>query len=283
MIQNGRGLTVDVSAMGAAADRERAVLASLPKHVRIAADERADVYLISSRAAGWPDRLERALRDGAAGVLLTGAGAAEPGVLESLARLAGQLAVPVLVDVRFAHDPTWAAASAELMRADAQEIIVDCLVHGGADPAASADDGWSLVDLLVTQLTLVRALIPSADTLACAHSSAGSYAVCGEAGGAVVNLAGANSLIGAPSARLQVAGLDRRWDAVFNDGAVAQPTLVTRHTATGSFTLPVRYEGSRRSAWRQLHSAVTAGASVAYGLTELGMDRAVAERLLGAA
>jgi hypothetical protein len=281
MIQNGRGLSVDVSAMGAAADRERAVLASLPKHVRLAAGERADAYLISSRAAGWPDHLERALRDGAGGVLLTGAGAAEPGVLESLARLAGRLAIPVVVDVRFAHDPTWAAALPELTRGESQEVIIDCLVHGGADSLAATDDGWSLVDLLVAQLTLVRPLIPSFDTLACAHYSASGYAVCGEVGGAVVNMAGANSLTGAASLRLQVAGLDRRWDAVFNDGAVAQPTLVTRHTATGSSTLPVLYEGSRRTAWRQLYSAVTAGATVAYGLNELGLDRAVAERLLG--
>jgi len=263
-------LTVD--AVDTAADR--AVLASLPRHFRRGP---GDVHLVHSGESGWADRLAGVIRGGARGALLTGAGTAEPDVpaalavltvLAELAELAASSGVPVVVDVRFGHDPTWAAALPRISLAEV--AIVDGLGHGGHP-----------VDVLVGQLALLRSLLPTGSALRAAHRSATSYAVCGEIDGTVVNLAGAAALPGAPPLRIQVAGLDCRWEAVFDDAAVATPTVVTRMDAAGSVTLPLVYEGSRRCAWRALHRAVVDRAPVRYGLAELLADRTLALDMLG--
>ncbi len=250
-------------------DRQLAVLASLPRRFRLAGSDRPDVHLVPSGAPDWADQLAGAIRDGARGALVTGAGPLELDALAALAASARAARFPVVVGACFVYDPAWVAAL-PAMRADSRRsAIIDSVAQGG-EP----------VDLLTGQLAMLRPLLGDLAALRAAHLAASSYAVCAEIGESVLNLAGAVSLPGAPPLRIQLSSLVHRWDAVFNDAAPATPTAVTRLDATGTLTFPLRYESSHRFAWLALHAAITDAQPPGYGLDELLADRALATRLL---
>jgi hypothetical protein len=249
------------------------VLESLPLHFRVA-DSEPDVFLIASMASDWLDRLSGAVRRGAKGVLVTGSGTADTDALREAKAAAAVSGTSIVVDTASWYDPNWKRALAEIAADSGRGAILDCVAH--------APRSALLADVLVGQLSIVRPLLDESPALELVHASVLHYAICGESGDTVVNLVGAASLPGAPPLRLQVASLERRWDVLFADASTAFAAAVTRLDASGSFMLAPIYENSRRSAWRELHAAITDEGPVSYGLGELIADRLWATELLRA-
>jgi len=59
-------------------------------------------------------------------------------------------------------------------------------------------------------------------------------------------------------------------------GTYAVPATFRSHGRAGTSRPPVSYESGVRTAWRNLHAAVTSGQPVRYGLRDLALDLAAA-------
>jgi hypothetical protein len=152
-------VALDTSDLAAAA-LHRAVLASLPQRFLITQkqSEGADIAVVSGRDPSWIDRVVARVDAGAKGILLAAPTAADPAQIRHLAiRLAGRAIVAV--DARFAADPTWAAARAE--------IATDARTASLVDSVVTVEDATedALFGGLVEQLAILRPLIESFDHL----------------------------------------------------------------------------------------------------------------------
>jgi hypothetical protein len=266
-------VALDTSDLAAAA-LHRAVLASLPQRFLITQkqSEGADIAVVSGRDPSWIDRVVAMVDAGAKGILLAAPTAADPAQIRHLAiRLAGRAIVAV--DARFAADPTWAAARAEIATGARTASLVDSVV---TVEDATED---ALFGGLVEQLAVLRPLIESFDHLTCVHHSPRQLAVVGNSGAVAVSLTASAASASGCSLRLDVVSSVRRWQAHFADDALARPTEITVYDGTGARSRPWHYASAHRTTWLQLHAAITEEASVFhYSLADLATDLELAHR-----
>ena len=251
----------------------RAVLASLPQRFLVTGKrvgECADIVVVSAQEPFWLDRVRRAVDAGTKGILLATPTAADPAQVRTLAT--GGLVVAV--DMRFAPDPSWAGA--------VSEIIVDARNASLIDSVVTVEDATesSLFAGLVEQVALVRSLLGSFDHLGCIHRTARQHALVGHSGGAAVSLTAVASQTLGSTLRMDVVSVARRWQARFNNTALARPTEIVLYDGNGALSRPLVYTSGRRSTWMQLHAAITQQASIPYSLEDLATDLEIAKRAL---
>jgi hypothetical protein len=267
-------VALDTSDLAAAA-LHRAVLASLPQRFLITEkqSEGADIAVISGRDPSWIDRVVAAVDAGSKGILLAAPTAVDPAQIRHLAiRFAGQAIVAV--DARFAADPTWAAARAEIATGARTASLVDSMV---TVEDATED---ALFGGLVEQLAVLRPLFESFDHLTCVHHSPRQLAVVGNSGAVAVSLTASAPSVSGCSLRLDVVSSVRRWQAHFADDALARPTEITVYDGTGARSRPWLYASAHRTTWLQLHAAITEEASVFhYSVADLATDLELAHRV----
>jgi hypothetical protein len=269
-------VALDTSDLAAAA-LHRVVLASLPQRFLITQKQsegadRADIAVVSGRDPSWIDRVVATVDAGAKGILLAAPTAADPAQIRRLAiRFAGRAIVAV--DARFAADPTWAAARAEIATGARTASLVDSVVT----VEDATKDG--LFGGLVEQLAVLRPLIESFDHLTCVHHSR-QLAVVGNSGAVAVSLTASARPASGCSLRLDVVSSVRRWQAHFADDALARPTEITVYDGTGTRSRPWLYASAHRTTWLQLHAAITEEASIFhYSLADLATDLELAHRV----
>jgi hypothetical protein len=254
--------------------RQRSVLASLPRRFVIAAEEPADVVVVSGLVANWPDEVIRAVDSGARGVLVVDPGPADPDRVRDAADAAAGRAI-VAVETAYATDRTWMAARQEVAADARTASIVDSVVEVPADRPGAAR-----VNALVDQLAVVRPLLGSLDALRLLDRSERRYLLGAPVGGVRVMLAGVASAIGREALSLDVVAAERRWQIRFDETALGRPTDVTVYDRTGARSHPLLYESGRRVAWQRLHDALTGDGAVGYDLNDLSSDLRLARRLL---
>lgn len=265
-------VALDTSDLAAAA-LHRAVLASLPQRFLITGKrvgECADIVVVSGREPAWMDRVGLAIDAGAKGILLATPTAADPAQVRTLAT--GGLVVAV--DMRFAPDPGWAAAVSDIAVEARSASLIDSIVTV-EDAIESA-----LFAGLVEQITLVRSLLGSFDHLGCIHRTARQHALVGHSGRAAVSLTAIASQTPGSTLRMDVVSAARRWQAHFDDTALARPTEITLYDGNGALSRPFLYASGRRSTWMRLHAAITEQASIPYSLEDLATDLEIAKRAL---
>ena len=265
-------LTVALDATDSAAALHRAVLASLPRRFLITGKrvgECADIVVVSGQEPSWMDRVGLAVDAGAKGILLTAPTAVDPAQVRSL--VTGGL---VAVDIRFAPDPGWAAA--------VSDIAVDTRSASLIDSVVTVEDATesSLFAGLVEQVALVRSLFGSFDYLGCIHRTNRQHALVGHSGGAAVSLTAVASETPGSTLRMDVVSAARRWQAHFDDTALARPTEITLYDGNGALSRPLLYASGRRSTWMQLHAAITEQASIPYSLEDLATDLEIVKKAL---
>jgi hypothetical protein len=251
----------------------RSVLASVPRRFLIAERGPADVAVVSGRHRAWPDQVSRAVDDGARGVLVVRPGLVDPELVRGLVRTVAGRAV-VAVDTPFATDPTWTAAQTEVAADAATASIVDSVAS-----IADGEDG-DIVDALVGQLAVVRPLLGPLDGLRRLHRGDRGYLLGAHTRGPTVMLSGVTSAAGRAALALDVVASERRWQARFDDTALASPTEVTRYDETGAHIRPLRYESGRRVTWLRLHEALSGNGEVGYSLDRLADDLELAHQAL---
>jgi hypothetical protein len=257
----------------AAAALHRAVLASLPRRFLITrkrAGECADIVVVSGREPSWMDRVGLAVDAGAKGILLATPTAADPAQVRTL--VTG--GVVVAVDIRFAPDPSWAAAVADIAVDARSASLIDSVVT-----VEDATEG-ALFAGLVEQMALVRSLLGSFDHLGCIHRTARQHALVGHSGGAAVSLTAVASQTPGSTLRVDVVSAARRWQAQFDDTALARPTEITIYDGNGALSRPLIYASGRRTTWLQLHAAITEQASIPYSLEDLATDLEIVKKAL---
>jgi hypothetical protein len=267
-------LTVALDATDSAvAALHRAVLASLPQRFLVTGKrvgECADIVMVSGQEPSWMDRVGVAVDAGAKGILLATPTAADPAQVRALAT--GGLVVAV--DIRFAPDPSWAAA--------VSDIAVDSRSASLIDSVVTVEDATesSLFAGLVEQMALVRSLLGSFDHLGCIHRTARQHALVGHSGGAAVSFTAVASQTPGSTLRMDVVTATRRWEAHFDHTALARPTEITLYDGNGAHSRPLIYASGRRLTWIQLHAAITEHASIPYSLEDLATDLEVVKRAL---
>jgi hypothetical protein len=180
----------------------------------------------------------------------------------------------VAVDIRFAPDPSWAAV--------VSDIAVDARSASLVDSVVTVEDATesSLFAGLVEQMALVRSLLGSFDHLGCIHRTARQHALVGHSGRAAVSLTAIASQTPGSTLRMDVVSAARRWQAHFDDTALARPTEITIYDGNGALSRPLLYASGRRSTWMQLHAAITEQASIPYSLEDLATDLEIVKRAL---
>jgi hypothetical protein len=248
-------------------------LASLPQRFLVTGKrvgECADIVMVSGQEPSWMDRVGLAIDAGAKGILLASPTAVDPAQVRTLA--IGDLIVAV--DIRFAPDPSWAAA--------VSEIAVDARSASLVDSVVRVEDATesSLFAGLVEQMALARSLLGSFDHLGCIHRTARQHALVGHSGQAAVSLTAIASQTSGSTLRMDVVSAARRWQAHFDDTAPARPTEITIYDGNGALSRPLLYASGRRSTWMQLHAAITEQASIPYSLEDLATDLEIVKRAL---
>lgn len=258
----------------AAAVLHRSVLASLPRRFVItdkgAGREQADVAVISGREASWIEHFETAVDGGVKGILLVASTAADPNQIRKLRTRDAMVAV----DTRFAADPAWAAAIPDIA-ADAQTVSLIDSVMTVEDSADGA-----LFNNLVEQLAVIRPVVGAFDRLDCIYRSDRQLALVGNVGKAAVSLTVVASPTSGSTLRVDVVSSARRWQANFDDTALAQPTEIITYDCNGAHTRPLLYANGRRAIWMQLHTGITERAKVTYSLEQLATDIEIAQQAL---
>ena len=244
-------LTVALDATDlAVAALHRAVLASLPQRflvTRKRVGECTDIVVVSGQEPSWMDRIGLALDAGAKGILLATPTAVDPAQVRTLATGGLVVAVDRTVD----SDPSWAAA--------VSDIAVDVRSASLIDSVVTVEDATesSLFAGLVEQVALVRSLLGSFVHLGCIHRTTRQHALVGHSGGTAVSLTAIASETPGSTLRMDVVSAARRWQAHFDDTALARPTEITLYDGNGALSHPLLYASGRRSTWMQLHAAIT--------------------------
>jgi hypothetical protein len=228
-------------ALGAEADRQRAVVASLPRHFRVVEGGSADVVCVGGH--GWEAAAGAAIEAGVRRVLVSPPATGDPEAVRSLAGMDARIVVesPVL-------DPAWQAAAPAMREALADAALIDLV-------AAGVPGG--LVAQLALVLDLGAGLEPTGRV-----ETAGAYVLSGTAGTSAVTLAGTR---GRPQLRLDLRGPETHWTVQFEPAAIAVPTRASCATPDGGRSEPAVFETARRAAWKH----IAGDGPVPYALADL--------------
>lgn len=232
----------DADAAGAVAQ----VIASLPVSLRPGTGV-ADLVAVSG--PDWAQDAAAAAASGVSGIMIVNP-SPDPSVVD-----AGGLdiAVPVVVDSTWSHNPAVAAAAphfAALNEPAAFESRVDAPLRS------------DLEQVLLAQLALVRAAVDAVGSLTVDRWNEQGYDIRATlAGGPSIALAAVLTNGLPASATLRALTRHNAVRLHLPDPATATCGTVTVSGPDGATTLPTLWETPHRSAWRELHRRVDAGES----------------------
>lgn len=252
-----------------------AAAASLPHLFRPAAASAepgypCDIRVVDGSAPLWPQMLARALDPKVRGILLSAPTMADAAEVRTLAARADSVGCRVVVAMPFAHDATVAAGLSRLRQDREPLSIIDSIATAsaeGGDPGPRS----ALEQALLAQLAAIRTITGPVQNLVITQATDHAYSATAARDGTTVVLAGVVSFLPAPALRVDLVG-PRRRHTICLPGPGGGPATFRSYGASGMTCPPPSYESGLRSAWRNLHAAVTGPEPVRFGLRELALD-----------
>jgi hypothetical protein len=223
------------------------VTASLPAALDLVADN-ADVRAVSG-AAGWVERANQALREGSSGVVVI---APDAEALYSLRKTAAERNAFVILDQRWRSNPSVVEARAAVRGLDAPVSFAEIAVNVPVieDVERSVHESVQIAHHVIGAVESLRIL----------HRQPRTVLVSGTlAGGAPLTITIAvGPAIDRPF-HLRAVAPSGGVHLSVPDPDTAAPGIVTILHATGSATLPRRWESAHRASWRRVIAAVERG------------------------
>ena len=270
-----RVLSVEASLFSARPPSEVAVAAaSLPQLFRPGAPGIAcDVRVVDAASPLWPQDLARVLDTPVRGILLAAPTMTDAAGVAAVAEKAENTHRPVVVAMPFACD---AAVRDGLSRIGAEGEPLSFIDSIATVP----DDGVrtrssALGAALLAQLVAIRIVAGPVPGLTMNYETDCAYSAVAVTGGMTVTLAGLVSAVGPPSLRVDLVGARHRHTACLT-GPYAAPATFRSYGPAGTSRPSLSHESGLRTAWQNLHAAVTSGQPVRFGLRELTHDLAAA-------
>lgn len=266
-------LSVDAALFSAQPPSDAAVAAaSLPRLFRPGTPgAQSDVRVVHAASPSWPQALGQALDTAVRGILLTTPTLADAAAVAAVAGQAERTHRPVVVAMPFAYD---AAIRDGLSRIGAEGEPLS-FIDSVATVPDDSDRSSALGAALLAQLAAVRTTAGLVQGLTMNYDTGRAYSAVAVTGGITVTLAGLVSAAGPPSLRMDMVGARHRHTVCLT-GPYAAPATFRSHGRAGTSRPPLSYESGLRSAWRNLHAAVTSAQPVRFGLRELALDLAPA-------
>lgn len=228
---------------------QHAVWASLPVSLT-QAPAKARLAAVDGRSANWLETLEDAIRPGIAGVLVVrpAAGPSAPDIRAAAAAAAGTGTI-------VAVQATWAAhpAVAPFARAVAEQLSDIALIDSLVQLDGTGHRRWA--DVLLDQLTLLRAVIGPLELARFAAEHRHGYTVDGAIGARVVAMSAVRSATAPQAARLDAYGATAEAHLIVPSGSTATPATAWLVDSAGAVIQPTWYETASRASWRRLHLA----------------------------
>jgi hypothetical protein len=267
-------LSVDASLFSARPPSDVAApAASLPRLFRAAAPALAsDVRVVDPASPSWPQLLAQALDTSVRGILLPAPGLADAAGVAALAGKVESARCPVVVAMPFPsgsitrRQPKPGTEAAPLSFIDSIVTVPD---DGAREPRSA------LGAALLSQLAAIRAILGPVPGLTMNYETDHAYSAVADLGGVTVALAGLVSAAGPPALRVDLVGPRHRY-SVYLTGSYAAPARFWSYGQEGTSRPPLSYDSGLRTAWRNLHGAVTGREPVRFGLRELAQDLAAA-------
>jgi len=278
-------LTVDEVLFSGRRLTELAVAAaSLPQLFRPAAGggesgRPCDIRVVDASAPSWPGLLARALDTPVRGVLLSSPTVTDAAEVTALAARAERARCRVVVAMAFPYDATVRAGLSRLREEREPLSFIDSIATASGEGGALAPRS-ALGRAFLAQLAAVRTIIGPVPDLTMSQETDHAYSAAAARDGVTVMLAGLVSSLPAPAVRVDLVG-PRRRHTICLAGSSAAPATFRSYGASGMTRPLPSYESGLRSAWRNLHAAVTGAEPVRFGLRELALDLASAGRPAG--
>jgi hypothetical protein len=228
-----------------------------------------DIQVIDAADPAWPRLAAEALDRPARGVLLTPPALAAVFEVADLAARTESVGCPVVVATPVPYDTTVQNGIARL-HADRETLsFADSIV---TVTAGAHGPRCALGAALLTQLAAIRMAVGPVSGLTMSYETEHAYCAVAACGEVTVSLAGLVSGYPVAGLRMDLVGARRRHAIRVAGPFAASPATFATYNASGMSVLPPSYESGLRSAWRDLHAAVTTAQPVRYGLRELTRD-----------
>lgn len=230
---------------------QHAVWASLPMTLTPAAGG-AQMVAVDGQSPAWLETLADVIRQGVTGVLLVRPVAGSPGRdIRAVTEAAASAGTTVVVETAWASNP----AVAQLARALAGRLPDIKLIDSVAQ--VPDDHGGPWADVLLDQVTLLRAVTGRPDDVRFAVQDMHGYTVDGVRGASSVAMAAVRSTVSAPTARLAAYGAAAETHLLVPAGSTAAPAAASIVDPAGATVQPTWYETTSRASWRRLIRTVS--------------------------
>jgi hypothetical protein len=228
----------------------RRTLATLP----LSFPDPAGVVFVDGDA-GWPAELLRAMRTGAAGIIL-----AHPTPVDFSDLLTADPSTIVVVDSRWASNPVIGLAAKAFRTAAGNRSRVECRVI--------TQPGSDFATALLDQLVLIRAVLGPVTNVRVQHLSDRGMRAKGLTGTSVaVDFSVVCTTALPASAGLRLLTADGSVELLIPSGDTAQPARLTTVGPDGAVLAPTQYETGDRASLRRVGELHAAGS--ADGLADL--------------
>jgi hypothetical protein len=228
---------------------QQAVWASLPVSLT-RAPAKARLAAVDGRSADWLETLQNAIQPGTAGVLVVrpAAGASEPDI-RAIATAAADAGTIVAVQATWAANPAVAPFARAVSERLSDVALIDSVVQLGGTGTCS----WA--DVLLDQLTLMRAVIGPLELARFAAQHEHGYTLDGAIGASTVAMSAVRSAALPQNARLAAYGATAEAHLIVPTVSTAIPATAWFVDSAGAVMQPTWYEAASRASWRRLHDA----------------------------
>jgi hypothetical protein len=229
--------------MTTAATRARTTLATLP----LSLPDPTGVVVVDGDP-DWPAELLRAMRSGAAGIVLV-----HPAPVDFADLLSTAPSTIVVVDSRWASNPVTGLAAEVFRGAAGNGSRVECRV--------TLEPGSDFATALLDQLVLIRALLGPVTGVQVRHLSDRTLHAEGSTDAAVVDFSVVCTNALPASATVRLLTSDGSVELLIPSGDTAQPARLTTVGPEGAVLAPTHYETGHRAGLRrlrELHAAESA-------------------------
>ena len=222
------------------------VAASLPAKIELVADN-ADVHAVSG-AAGWVERADQALREGASGVVVV---APEAEAIGGLRKTAAERDAFVIIDQRWRSNPAVIAA---------RDAVSDLAHISFAEIAVNVATTEEVERAMHESVQIAHQVLGAVENLRILHRQSQTVLLSGGVVGAapLTITVAVGPAIDCPF-QVRVVGRTGGVQLSVPDPATAAPARVTILHADGSTTLPARWESAHRASWRRVITAFERG------------------------
>jgi hypothetical protein len=250
---------------------QHAVWASLPISLT-QAPAKARLAAVDGRSADWLETLDNAVGPGTAGVLVV-CPAAGPSAqdIRAVAAAAADTGTIVAVQATWASNP----AVPPFTRA-ADERLSDITLIDTVAQLDGTSGQWA--DVLLDQLTLLRAVIGPLELVRFAVQYGHGYTVDGAIGASTVTMSAVRSATPPQAVRLAAYGATTEAHLIVSPANTALPATAWFVDSAGATMQPTWYETASRASWRRLHDAAERPGELLPDLADLAGD---AELLAG--